>query len=262
MLVTHEEMGNKMIQVITSFNQLYYDLIGRDSVDSFLKHWPEDLAITCYVEGFRMTKNDHRVIQIDFSELHTDYTQYQLDLSLNQSMKKFAKKAYSFMHAMHHSTAEWIVWLDADVITVQDLPIELLQRVLRPDHLSMYMGVTYYTDKSGSVAGEWLVPETGIFAVNTQHPDFAAFRAEYCRRYYQRDQLGLRRFYDNDVFGAALLTVPDAAVLDLCAGFKKSYKTPLRHTVLGDHLIHYKAKHSKAEYVQGDVDGICAADND
>jgi hypothetical protein len=32
--------------------------------------------------------------------------------------------------------------------------------------------------------------------------------------------------------------------------------------VLGDHLIHYKAKHSKAEYVQGDVDGICVADND
>jgi hypothetical protein len=166
------------------------------------------------------------------------------------------------MHAMNHSTAEWIVWLDADVITVQSLPIELLQRVLRPDHLSMYMGVTYFTDKSGKITGEWLVPETGVFAVNTQHKDFSAFRAEYCRRYHERDQTGLRRYYDNDVFGAALSVVPDAAVLDLCVGFKKSYKTPLRHTVLGDHLIHYKAKHSKAEYVQGDVDGICVADND
>ena len=64
------------------------------------------------------------------------------------------------------------------------------------------------------------------------------------------------------MFGAALLSVPDASVFDLCATFKKSYKTPLRHTILGDHLIHYKAKHSKAEYVQGDVDAICAADND
>jgi len=261
MLGTHEEMGNKMIQVITSFNQLYYDLIGKDCVSSFLEHWPTDLELTCYVEGFELPEHD-RIQQIDFSQLDTDYTQYQLDTSLNQSMKKFAKKAYSFMHAMHHSTAEWIVWLDADVITVQDLPIELLQRVLRPDHLSMYMGVTYFTDKSGKISGNWLVPETGIFAVNTQHEDFAAFRSEYCRRYHQRDQSGLRRYYDNDVFGAALLTVPDAAVLDLCASFGKSYKTPLRHTVLGDHLIHYKAKHSKAEYVQGDVDGICVADND
>ena len=250
-----------MIQVITSFNQLYYDLIGRDSVSSFLEYWPQDLSITCYVEGFRMPSHG-RVDQIDFSQLESDYFQYQLDPELNQSMKKFAKKAYSFMHAMHHSPANWIVWLDADVITTQTMPIELLQRVLRPDHLAMYMGVTYYTDKSGTISGNWLVPETGIFAVNTQHADFAAFRAEYCRRYRERDHADLRRFYDNDVFGAALATVPDAAVLDLCAGFKKSYKTPLRHTVLGDHLIHYKAKHSKAEYVQGDVDGICVPDND
>jgi hypothetical protein len=64
------------------------------------------------------------------------------------------------------------------------------------------------------------------------------------------------------VFGAALLTVPKAEVFDLCKTFGKKYKTPLRHTILGDHLIHYKAKHSKAEYVQGDVDGICVADND
>jgi len=260
MLVTHEEMGNQMIQVITSFNQLYYDLIGKDSVSSFLEHWPQDLSLACYVEGFRMPAHD-RVQQIDFSQLETDYFQYQLDTGLNQSMKKFAKKAYSFMHAMNHTSAEWILWLDADVITTQSLPIELLQRVLRPDHLAMYMGVTYHTDKGGR-PGTWLVPETGIFAVNTQHKDFTEFRAEYCRRYHHRDQSNLRRYYDNDVFGAALLTVPDAAVLDLCAGFKKSYKTPLRHTVLGDHLIHYKAKHSKAEYVQGDVDGICVADND
>jgi hypothetical protein len=259
-LATHEEMGKKMIQVITSFNQLYHDLIGKDSVSSFLEHWPDNLKLTCYVEGFQLPNND-RVVQIEFSKLDPDYDQYQLDTLLNQSMKKFAKKAYSFMHAMHHSTAEWIVWLDADVITVKSLPIELLQRVLRPDHLAMYMGVTYLIDKSGN-PGQWLVPETGVFAVNTRHKDFAAFRAEYCRRYHDRDYADLRRYYDNDVFGAALLAVPNAAVLDLCAGFTKSYKTPLRHTVLGDHLIHYKAKHSKAEYVQGDVDGICVVDND
>ena len=249
-----------MIQVITSFNQLYYDLIGKDSVSSFLEYWPEELSLTCYVEGFQMPEHA-RTAQIDFSQLEPDYFQYQLDPGLNQSMKKFAKKAYSFMHAMNNSTAEWIVWLDADVITVQSLPIELLQRVMQSEDLAMYMGVTYFTDKSGN-PGTWLVPETGVFAVNTQHEDFAAFRAEYCRRYRKRDQSGLRRYYDNDVFGAALLAVPDASILDLCAKFKKSYKTPLRHTILGDHLIHYKAKHSKAEYVQGDVDGICVADND
>ena len=252
MLGTHEKMGKKMIQVITSFNQLYYDLIGRDSVQSFLEHWPAELSLTCYVEEFRMPDH-YRVEQIDFSQLDSDYEKYQLDPGLNQSMKKFAKKAYSVMHAMDHSTAHWIIWLDADVITVKSLPIELLQRVLRPGHLTAYMGVRYTTDKSGN-SGDWLVPETGFFAVNTQHDDFATFRAEYCRRYHQRDYADLRRFYDNDVFGAALLTVPNAEVFDLCEQFEKQYKTPLRHTILGDHLRHYKAKHSKADYNQDDAD--------
>lgn len=252
MLGTHEKMGKKMIQVITSFNQAYYDLIGQDCVTKFLEHWPDELSITCYVEEFSMPCHD-RVEQIDFSQLHPDYTQYQLDPGLNQSMKKFAKKAYSVMHAMSHSSADWIIWLDADVITVKSIPIELLQRVLRPGHLSTYMGVRYTTDKSGNL-GDWLVPETGFFAVNTQHDDFVKFRAEYCRRYHQRDYADLRRFYDNDVFGAAMLTVPDAQVFDLCGNFDKKYKTPLRHTILGDHLRHYKAKHSKAQYNQDDAD--------
>lgn len=239
-----------MIQVITSFNQYYYDLIGRDSLNSFLQHWPLD--ITCYVEEFSLPYNP-RVQQIDFSQLDPDYRAFQLDPNLNQSMKKFAKKAYSFMHAMHHSSADWILWLDADVLTEQQVHIELLQRVLRDQDLAMYMGVTYLLDKQQR-PGNWLVPETGVFAVNTGHEDFAQFRSEYCRRYHQRDHADLRRFYDNDVFGIALKSVPWANVYDLCANFNKKYKTPLRHTILGDHLVHYKAKHSKAEYIHEDDD--------
>jgi hypothetical protein len=48
----------------------------------------------------------------------------------------------------------------------------------------------------------------------------------------------------------AIQAVPNATHRDLCAGFLKPYKTPLPHTVLGKYLIHFKAKHSKAEYGQ------------
>jgi len=241
-----------MIEVITSFNQYYYDLIGQDSVRSFLEHWPQELSLTCYVEEFSLPEND-RIRQIDFSQLDPDYRAFQLEPGLNQSMKKFAKKAYSVMHAMHHSTADWILWLDADVLTTQTVHIELLRRVLREQDLAMYMGVVYTLDKQQR-PGHWLVPETGVFAVNTRHLDFPAFRSEYCRRYHERDYTALRRFYDNDVFGIALGSVPGASVFNLCSEFTKKYKTPLRHTILGDHLMHYKAKHSKAEYIHEDDD--------
>lgn len=235
-----------MIEIITSFNEHYYNIIGRDSVEAWLKYWDNDFKLTCYVEEFELPFKDPRIQEIDFESLDADYYALQTE-DLHSSIKRFAKKAYSFIHAMYHSKANWIIWLDADVITTDYIDWSIIGPILNPYHLAMYMGVTYDTDKKGN-EGNWLVPETGVFAVNTQHPDFTKFRDEYCRRYQERDYTDLRRFYDNDVFGAAIKIVPDAKVTDLCANFSKAYKTPLRHTVLGPYLHHYKAKHSKEAY--------------
>lgn len=237
-----------MIEIITSMNQRYFDLIGKDCVDSFLKYWPPSFNLTVYVEEMALADND-RIKQISFSKLEKDYTAFQEDPNCNQSEKKFAKKAYAIMHAMNNSKADWIIWVDADVLSTDYIPANLWTALLDYQHLSLYMGVTYTSDKSGNL-GCWLVPETGIFAINTKHPGFDTLRNEYCRRYRERDRSGLRRFYDNDVLGVAVQAVTGATHRDLCAGFEKPYKTPLPHTVLGQYLLHYKAKHSKAEYNQ------------
>jgi cellulose synthase/poly-beta-1,6-N-acetylglucosamine synthase-like glycosyltransferase len=240
-----------MIEIITSFDKRYYDLIGQDCVSSFLKFWDPQFSLTCYTEGFKLDPHK-RIKQINFDqEVDAEYAQLQADTNYGVQVKKFSKKAFSFIHAMYHSTADWILWLDADVVTTRSVPAYLIVDCMRDEDLSMYMGVTYTTDKSGN-PGSWLVPETGVFAVNTRHANFETFRNEYRRRYVDRDHADLRRFYDNDVFGAAI-NLADAPVYDLCAGFAKPYKTPLPHTVLGDYLTHYKAKHSKAEY-QVDTD--------
>ena len=252
MLGTHAKVGSAVIEVITSFNQHYYDLIGRDCVDSWLQHWGDDFRLTCYVEGFRLPFENGRIQQIDFDQLDPDYLKFQAE-DRHDSIKRFAKKAYSVMHAMHHSTSKWVIWLDADVITQQDIGWTQWRPLLKKHYLATYMGVWYDTDKSGNV-GRWLVPETGVFAMNRGHKNFAEFRDEYCRRYHERDNSGLRRFYDNDVLGAAINHVPQAEYHDICQEFVKEYKTPLRHTVLGPYLNHYKAKHSKAFYSQFTAD--------
>lgn len=232
------------IQVITSFNQTYYDLIGKDSVDSFLQFWPEDVNLICYTE--EMPPIIHNRIQcIDYTAFDADYFQFQ-ESTYNQSTKKFAKKAWSTMHAMDTVTNGWIIWLDADVITQQPLTHNLLGQILFANRSCAYLGVTYHTRKDGS-PGKWLVPETGFAAINTQHADFQAFRAEYRRRYIEQDFADLRRAYDNDVFGAALLHSGNNG-FDLCRYLKKPYKTPLKHTILGPYLEHWKAKHSKKAY--------------
>ena len=164
------------------------------------------------MEGFRLKNVDSRVRQIDFDQLDPDYRLFQAE-DRHDSIKRFAKKAYSIMHAMHHSQSRWVIWLDADVITQQAIGWDQWRPLLKKHYLATYMGVWYDTDKSGNT-GHWLVPESGVFAVNRAHQHFPAFRDEYCRRYHDRDTTGLRRFYDNDVLGAAIQHVPQATYND------------------------------------------------
>ena len=239
-------MDSMNIEIITSFNQHYYDVIGKNSVESWLQYWPVDMTRTTYVEEFAAPRHD-RIRQIDFDQLPQEYHEFQ-HRHVKARVHIFAKKAWCFIHAMQTSSADRIMWIDADVLTIRQIDRGLLANIMPDGVLSTHMAVRYHEDGRGR-PGNWLVPETGIFVINTQHKKFAEFLVEYRRRYVENDCADLRRFYDNDVYGAALGHV-NPPVLDLCANLKKPYKTPLKHTVLGPYLHHYKAKHSKDWFVQ------------
>ena len=65
------------IEVITSFDQRYYDVIGKDSVQSWLQHWPNHMTLTCYVENMRLAEHP-RIHQIDFGQLGSYYKNFQI----------------------------------------------------------------------------------------------------------------------------------------------------------------------------------------
>jgi hypothetical protein len=235
-----------MIKIITSFDQRYYDLIGRDCVSSWLKYWPRTWRLTCYLENLEIPK-DTRIETLDFDTLDPDYRAFQKEPGIKSRAKTFAKKAYCVMHAMGSRDADWITWIDADVISVQPGIGEVLKDTLDPALLTMHMGVWYHSNKTGQ-SGRWFVPETGFFAINLRHPGSRDFVQHYRSRYINRNFSGLRRGYDNDVFGSAVLSTQDHVHLDLCQGLDKSYRTPLKHTKFGRYLRHYKAQHSKEYY--------------
>jgi len=227
------------IEVITSFDKKYYDTIGHACVKTWLEKWPSNMTLTCYVEKFSLAPNS-RLQQIPFVALGQSYVDFQHS-SEKDRVKTFAKKAYSVIHAMENSTADRIIWLDADVVTQETVPVSLLEQLCPDDTLATFMGVQH---------DEWFSAETGIFVVNPTHPEFKSFAARYREYYDTHKSDNIRRFYDGEVFGAVVKEFESRAKLnDLCAGFAKAYKTPLKHTELGPYLHHYKAKHSKHEFV-------------
>ena len=81
-----------MIEIITSFDQRYYDLIGKDCVSSFLEHWDSQFQLTCYVEGFVLP--DHtRIKQIDFNlQVDAEYHALQKTLPMVCKLKSLVRK--------------------------------------------------------------------------------------------------------------------------------------------------------------------------
>ena len=228
--------------VITSFNQSYWDVIGKDSVTSWQRHWPEPLKLICYVEGFVMPPQPRCEVR-EWSELGQNYQAFQHSDERDR-VKTFAKKAYCIMHQWRNSVADRLIWIDADVMTHAAIPPEFLRRLCDDDTLVTYMGVNHVHQGQ-----TYHSAESGVFVVNLQHVLFDSFASRYEQRYNQHLSQDLRRFYDGEVLGAVCREFSGKTkVRDLCQGLGKDYKTPMRHTELGQYLHHHKSKHSKEDW--------------
>jgi hypothetical protein len=237
------------ISAITSFNKHYYNLIGIESVNSWLKFWPNNIKLTCYVEDFRLSKLDPRLVEITFDELPKEYVEFQQDPTLKPRVKTFAKKAYSIIHAFENSDADRIIWIDADVITTNLIPKIFLENICPDDTLLSYMRVWHPIDKNDLLSKEVSSAESGFFVVNTKHLEFINFKNRYREYYDKRIKDNLRRFYDGEVLDAVAQEFEDKCkIIDLCQDVEKRYNSPLKHLPIGKYLKHYKSKHSKEEF--------------
>jgi len=236
------------IKVITSFDERYYNLIGQKCVESWLQHWPKALSLTCYVENFRL-EDKKRINQIDFDQLPKEYFEFQ-ESQFNDRVKIFSKKAYSIIHAFENLDADRIIWVDADVITFNDIPLSFLENLCSDDTLATFMGVHHHKIKRDATSPLMFSGETGFFIVNKQHQGFSAFSNRYKEYYNKRITENLRRFYDGEVFGAVVEEFKDTyKFFDLATTTGKKAKSPLKYTELGQKYIkHYKSKHSKLNF--------------
>jgi hypothetical protein len=238
------------IKVITSFDERYYNLIGKECVDTWLEYWPKELSLTCYVENFRLD-NTKRIEQIDFDQLPSEYFEFQKS-KFNDRVKIFSKKAYSVIHAFENLDADRIIWVDADVITFDKIPLVFLENLCPNDTLATFMGVHHHKIKDDETSPLMFSGETGFFILNKTHVGFKEFANRYKEYYDKRITENLRRFYDGEVFGAVVEEFKDKyKFFDLASTTGKKAKSPLKYTELGQKYIrHYKSKHSKIAFTE------------
>jgi hypothetical protein len=236
------------IEVVTSFDQKYYNLIGKYAVASFLKNWPENIKLNCYVEDMNI-ENHEKINQIPFTALPETYFKFQ-NSSYKNRVKTFAKKGYSIIHALENIDCDFLIWIDADVITHAEVPFNFLKNLCLKDDLCTFMGVLHEQDNK-----VYFSCESSFFIVNKSHKNFLKFSNRY-REYYDNELTeNLRRFYDGEVLGATITDLKEFGNMkDLNP--KSAHKTPMPRTLLNDYFKHLKAGLKEQVEVEKDMQSL------
>lgn len=244
MLATHEKIHMKKIAVITSFNSHYYDLIGKFCVGSFIKNWPADIKLTCYVEEMSIEQHN-KINQIDFSELPPTYFEF-MESKYKNRVKTFAKKGYSIIHAMENLDCDLLIWIDSDVVTHTPVTNKFLEELCSDKTLASFMGVWHEFEGK-----DYFSCESSFFILNKKHKNFPAFSKRYREYYDNRLTENLRRFYDGEVLGATIKDLEHlGGMRELNPNF---HKTPMPRIELNDHFSHLKAGLKEQEDLETNI---------
>jgi hypothetical protein len=224
---------------VTSVSQAYYDHCGQASIESFSHHWPDDITLHVYNEDIEKPKKKKHVNWIDWDQL-IDLPGFSQRHD-NKNVVKFAKKAFSIIHAMEHIDCDRLIWLDADTITVRGPSHQFLNLISPNDVLSSHFGVKHQWPSDTDPNRLSFSCETGFFIVNKRHPQFFQFAKRY-KEYYMNDLgLNLRRFYDGEVYGAVVSEFESKGTKMMELNPDHFIKTPFPHSVIDPYIKHFKA---------------------
>lgn len=126
-----------MIQVVTTMNAAGWQEYGQRMVQSYLEHWPDDIPLAVYSEGFVTHAVEDRDLpkwQADFKERHRDNP----DAHGHGQRKPYKRQAVRFSHkvgaicdaASRLGKGDWLIWLDADTFTHSRVTKEWLESLV------------------------------------------------------------------------------------------------------------------------------------
>lgn len=221
------------IAFITSMNENYYQRCGKFMIESFEKHLP-NYTLNLYNEDFAP---NHKINLLGW-DLGNDYNKFVERWPPNSSVSKFAKKGFSIIHAMNNIECKYLIWLDADTIIQKPFDNNILKKIANKKNLSTHLSV--YHEHNNKTYHSC---ETGFFCLNKTHPKFIDFKKIYTQIYTTDDTNNLRRFYDGEVYGETVNRLDKEYMFNLNPSEK--YKTPIKHSILNDYILHYKGKSTK-----------------
>ena len=121
---------SRHIEVATTYNKKYYDLCGKKMVESFVKWWPKDVTLHVYYQEQQPEILEDNIVYHDLYQVQPQLKQFvdqwkdvpekngwredrQKWVWKNDGVK-FSHKVFAQTHRIKNSTADYILYSDAD----------------------------------------------------------------------------------------------------------------------------------------------------
>ena len=218
--------------VCTTFNADGYKTYGSRMIDTFLRTWPQEIELQVYAEGCAVTQTAPNLHVLDLEQVSTELKAFKQqwrnvprangDISADPVRSKrkdaakpfkwdavrFAHKVYSIFHCAKNTTADILIWMDADTVCHSTVSMADLER-LCPSHYDLC-----YLGRNNKFS------ECGLYTMNLRSAATQQFLTEFQRVYNDADNgiFLLDEWHDSFVFDSVRVRIPELRQLNWSAG--------------------------------------------
>jgi hypothetical protein len=198
----------RRFQVVTTFSAKGFQQYGERMLASVEKHWPRDIPIIVYVEGFELPATSRGIARdlnkigwlTAFKQRHEKNSSahgrgrtgpYDFRFDAVRFAHKVAAVIDAGQFAIHMFSpaglSDCLIWLDGDTLAHADMPMEAMEGFMPDDKAVAWLNRTHS------------YPECGLVIYNLKHPGVANLFTHW-RRLYETDALfDLRETHDSFV---------------------------------------------------------------
>ncbi|MGY5811771.1 hypothetical protein ACXHXG_29225 [Rhizobium sp. LEGMi198b] len=241
--------------VVTTFHEKGYRDYGKRCIETFLKHWPEDIGLLVYAENVDVEEKDRRLQILDHGEALPRLLEFRqafadnplangiclsrssLQRDYRWDAVRFSNKVFAVTDAIrrYRTAADQLIWLDADTVTHRDVPPSLVDRIApRGDQLAAYLNRRMY-------------PECGWVGYNLRHREILTFADRFERIYTSGYFLAMKESHDSFIFWKiAQQMEQDREARFKLLGSNRAKSHVFINSVLGGYMDHLKGDRKAA----------------
>ena len=196
--------------VVTTFNTQGYETYGRRMIQTFLANWPAEVELLVYAEGCTVAESAPNLKVYDLNTVSPELVAFKTrwhgvpkangDVSDDpiRSRRKdagkgfkwdavrFSHKVYAIFAAAKQVNADWLVWMDADMVCHSPMVTQTLD--------SMFAGDLCFLGRKGKYT------ECGLYGINLKTDNGQLFLKRFQEFYDQDVIFDFAEWHDSYVF--------------------------------------------------------------